>query len=221
MYTHPNGIDTRILLSSDGDHTGGAVCSFHDGSPVNNYDDLRRCVHEAACPINDHWHQMAIFRDPRLVSVSAFYHLYRDGKLSFYSGTVDDFVAAVLPVTTQWVAVRHILFEDVIRGQATSFWYREAMEDPTRWHNRWFQTIGLQLPTEIIQIMVDAAAVGDFGVGGKIINIHQGPETGADQAKTEAKKFEDEVSPHLLATADDILRQWLPNVLLTRLDVTP
>ena len=221
MYTHPNDIDSRILLSPDGDHTGGYACSFNDGSPVNNYDDLRRCVYEAACSIDDHWHQMAVFRDPRLVAVSAFYHLYRHGKLSFYSGTVDDFVATVLPVMTQWIAVRHILFEDIIRGRATSFWYRDAMEDPMRWHNQWLQTIGLQLPTKIVQIMVNAAVAGDFGVRGKGFDIHLGSEKGNDQAKTELKKFEDEVSPHLLAIAEDILRQWLPNVLLTRLEVTP
>ena len=90
-----------------------------------------------------------------------------------------------------------------------------------RWHNQWLQTIGLQLPTKIVQIMVNAAVAGDFGVRGKGFDIHLGSEKGNDQAKTELKKFEDEVSPHLLAIAEDILRQWLPNVLLTRLEVTP
>ena len=197
------------------------MCSFDDGSPVKNYDDLRRCVHEAACPTDDGWHQMAIFRDPRPVTVSAFYHLLRNDRQLSYSGTVDDFVAALLPVTTQWVAVRHILFEQIIDDQATSFWYRDAMEDPMQWHNRWLQIIGLQLPIEIVQIMVDAAVAGDFGVGGKGFDIHPGSETVDEQAETEVKKFENEVSPPLLAIADDILRQWLPDVLLRRLELTP
>ena len=197
------------------------MCSFEDGSPVKNYDDLRRCVHEAACPIDDDWHQMAIFRDPRPVTVSAFYYLHRKGRLSSYSGTVDDFVAALLPVTTRWVAVRYILFEEIIDDQATSFWYGDAIENPTQWHSRWLQTIGLQLPIEIVQIMVDAAVAGDFGVGGKGFDAHPGSETVHDQAETEVKKFENEVSPPLLAIADDILRQWLPDALLKRLELTP
>ena len=219
-YTHPGTVDTRILRSPGGNHTGSTVCSFDDGSSVKNYDDLRRCVHEADCSIDDDWHQMAIFRDPRPVTVSAFYHLYRNDRLIFFSGTVDDFVAAMLPVTTQWIAVRHILFEEIIQDRATSFWYRDAMEDPTQWHNRWLQTIGLQLPIEIIQIMVDTAVAGDFGIGGKGFDIHPGAETGVNQTETVVKKFEDEVSPPLLAAADDILRQWLPNVFLRRLELT-
>ena len=179
---------------------------------------MRSCL---ACPIDDGWHQMTIFRGPRPVNVSTFYHLRRNDRISPYSGTVDEFVAALLPVTTQWIVFRHILFEEIIDDQATSFWYGDAMEDSMRWHNRWLQTIGLQLPIEIVQIMVDAAVAGDFGVGGKGFDIHPGSETGDDQAETEVKNLENEVSPPLLAIAGDILRQWLPDVLLRRLELTP
>ena len=221
LYAHPNGVDARTLLSPDGKHAGGYACSFADGSAVTNYDDLWRCVHEAACLITDDWHQMAIFRDPRPVAASAFYHLHRNRKLSFYSGTVDDFVAAVLPTMSQWIAIRHMLFEGILQAKSTSFWYQDALEDPKGWHYRWLQTIGLQLPLSLMEDMVNAALVGDFGVEGKSRDRHPGVKKHEDQAVQAARKFEDEVSPQLLAIADDALRQWLPHVLLTRFHVTP
>ena len=177
-------------------------------------------MHEAACPVTDDWHQMAIFRDPRPVAVSAFYHLHRNRKLSFYSGTVEDFVTAVLPTMAQWIAVRHMLFEGILQGQSTSFWYQDAQENPKGWHYQWLQTIGLQLPPSIVEDMVNAALAGDFGVVAKSRDRHPGVEKRDDQPEQAARKFEDEVSPDLLAVADDALRQWLPHVLLTRLGAT-
>lgn len=225
LFAHPNGIDSRIIMNQEKEHPDSHVCSFADGSAINNYDDLRRCVHEAACPINDDWHQMAIFRDPRPVSVSAFYHLQRNKKLSFYSGTVDDFVVAVLPTMAQWIAVRHILFEGIMKDQSTSFWYQDALDDPSKWHYRWLQTIGLQLPPGVVQGMIDAAILGDLndlGVkGNSRLDTHQSAQESTDQVDQKFRKFEDEVSPHLLAIANDSLRQWLPRVLLKQLDVTP
>lgn len=164
MYSHPAGIDARTLLGPDGKQSDGYACTFKDGSAVVNHDDLWRCVHEAACPINDDWHQMAIFRDPRPVAVSAFYHLNRNRKLSFYSGNVDDFVTVVLPTMTQWVAVRHILFEGILKGRSTAFWYDDALNNPRQWHDRWMQTIGVQLPSVVVQGMADAALTGDLGL---------------------------------------------------------
>lgn len=209
-------------MNQDQEHPDSYVCSFADGSAINNYDDLRRCVYEAACPINDDWHQMVIFRDPRPVSVSAFYHLQRNKKLSFYSGSVDDFVVAVLPTIAQWIAVRHILFEDIMKDQSTSFWYQDALDEPRKWHYQWLQTIGLELPPGVVQGMIDAAIAGDVDVKrSNRLDTHPSAQESTSQVDQKFRKFEDEVSPHLLAIADDSLRRWLPRVFLTQLDVTP
>ena len=50
------------------------------------------------------------------------------------------------------------------------------------------------------------------------IDLHPGEKPRNDSG---ARRFEDEVSPEIVMMANDVLRAWLPAVLLDRLGVTP
>lgn len=191
-------------------------CTFEDGSPVNNQDDLWRCMHEAHCDITDDWIQMAVFRDPRPAIVSTFYHIKLHAQKEI--GTLEAFVARELPISCQWLAVRHILFAGTLADQSIEVWYNDAMNDPLGWHYHWFYSVGLQLPFHIVEATAQAAAADDLGFKHKPIDLHPGEEL---RGKQGLRQFEDEVSTEILAIANDVLRTWLPPVLLERFGVEP
>lgn len=193
-----------------------SVCTFADGTPVNNHDDLWRCMHEANCTINDDWLQMAVFRDPRPAVVSTYYHLEVHGGLG--NESLDAFVAKELPILCQWVAARYILFSGMLVDQSFEFWYSAANANPLSWHYQWFFAVGLQLPVHVVESTAQAAAADDLGFNHKEIDLHPGEEA---RAETSVRRFEDEVSPDIVKVADAVLRTWLPPVLLERLGVEP
>ena len=213
-YSHGGG--TSIGQHQVKGHARDQPCTFADGTPVNNRDDLWKCMHEANCDSTDDWLQMGIYRDPRPAIVSTFYHEEVQKDLDL--GNLDDFVIRELPIICQWLAVRYILFSGVLTNQSVEFWYSDAMDDPLAWHYKWLYTVGLQLPLHVVEATVQAALADDFGFEHKEIDIHPGEE-----ARTEpgVRRFEDEVSPEVFEVADDVLRTWLPPVLLERLGVVP
>ncbi|MEP4730858.1 hypothetical protein, partial [Parasphingorhabdus sp.] len=70
------------------------------------------------------------------------------------------------------------------------------------------------LPATEVKAIAAAAANDDFSFRYKPLDKHPGQSN-----ETRAMKFEDEVSPELLKAANDILRQWLPPVLLAKIGV--
>lgn len=213
-YSHGGGISVGPHQAKG--YARDPPCKFADGGHVSNHDDLWRCMHEADCEITDDWIQMGIYRDPRPAIVSTFYHAELQNQLDL--GDLNDFVTRELPIICQWLAVRYILFSGALADLSAEFWYRDAMADPLAWHYQWLYVIGLQLPFHVVEGMVREAVADNFDFEHKEIDIHPGEE-----ARTEpgVRRFEDEVSPEVVELADDILRKWLPPVLLERFGVVP
>ena len=175
-----------------------------------------RCMQKAKCELNDDWLQMAVFRDPRPMVVSSYYHRKVQGNK--HLGELDDFVAEELPILCQWVAIRYMLFRGSLAHQSMEFWYDDVVSDPLQFHYRWFYLIGLQLPPHVVQATTRAAAADHLGFPHKDIDVHPGEKPRNDSG---VRRFENEVSPELFEMANDVLRVWLPHFLLDRLGITP
>ena len=207
-YSHPKGIDT---VGKGGEKD---ACKFANGTRVQNHSDLSQCMKKAGCPFTDDALQMAIFRDPRPIAVSAYYHLKTHGRRNL--GNLEAYVAEELPLTCQWMALRHILFDGLLSQQSEAFWYEDALANPLAWHYRWFDFVGVQLPAYEMNATATAAVNNDFSFEYKHIDVHSDQ---VPQTKTKVRRFEDEVSPETLKVADAVLRKWLPPVLLAKLGV--
>ena len=192
-------------------------CTFADGTHANTYEDLWRCMKEAECVITDDWLQMAVLRDPRLVIVSSFYHIMVHYKSNPF-GTLDEFVTRELPIMCQWLAVRYILFTGILGDQSMQFWYEDAMVDPLAWHYHWLHLVGLQLPLGVVEATAQAAVDDNIAFAHKTVDSHPGENSTTGEGP---RRFEDEVSSETVDLADDMLRTWLPPVLLERFGVEP
>ena len=174
-------------------------------------------MHEADCEFVDDWLQMAVFRDPRPAVVSSYFHIKRLARVDLPS--LEEFVAAKLPIMCQWLVVRYTLFSGSLSYQSTEFWYRKALANPLGWHHRWFDMVGLQLPFNIVNDTANGAVNYDFRFNKKHIDEHPGEEPSTTTGA--GRRFEDQVSESVLNKADEILRAWLPPVLLEQLGVAP
>lgn len=213
-YSHGPGIDFGLIHG--GMNGLKNACNFRDGRRLSSQNDLWQCMHEAECGVVDDWLQMAVFRDPRPAVVSSYFHLKRLAKVKL--PPLEGFVAQKLPIMCQWLAVRYTLFSGSLSHQSSEFWYGQALADPLRWHHRWFDMVGLQLPFSIVNDTANGAVNYDFTFNRKHIDEHPGGETGPE---TGSRQFEDQVSAEVRNTADDVLRVWLPPVLLAQLGVAP
>lgn len=91
------------------------------------------------------------------------------------------------------------------------FWHEDADADPVGWHLQWLDFAGLQLPMTVVDSMAQAAMAESL----KSINAHPGGEK-ASASRT----WVDEVGADVVEGADEILRAFLPPVLLARWGVT-
>lgn len=212
-YSHGKGIDFGPVR--DGEHFEKDACRPNHGGPISSQDDLWQCMHEAECDFTDEWLQMSVFRDPRPAVVSSYYHLKR---IARELPTLEEFIAKKLPIMCQWLAVRYTLFSGSLSQQSTEFWYGKALANPLAWHHTWFDMVGLQLPFDVVNATANGAVAYDFTFNKKHIDAHPGQEEQADPA---VRKFVDQVSPEVLHLADEVLRIWLPPVLLEQLGVAP
>lgn len=173
---------------------------------------------------NDHL-QMVIFRDPRAVATSTYFYTGRHG-IHHYEESVDAYVLRMLPALTQWVAVRFILFEGLMPGRSTLFFYEDAMADPLGWHYQWLSALGLQLPADVVKRMTDAAVNRDFDFYTKGFDEHlAGRETAGCQDDTTettsvARTYQTELQSETLPMLESILRTWLPPTLAVRFGVS-
>jgi hypothetical protein len=125
--------------------------------------------------------------------------------------TVDEYVWENLPRTCQWIALRHIVFEGLLAGQSTVFGFEYTQSDPLGWHLEWMGFAGVQLPLAVVDGMARAAVDRSR----RYINKH----VGGKEASTN-RTWEDEVGVDVVDGADEILRTFLPPVLLARWGVT-
>lgn len=173
-------------------------------------------MQQANCDITDDWLQLVVFRDPRDVVVSTYFHMKVHSHKKV--GDLEDFVARELPIICEYMAVRHILFSGFLPHQSMEVWYNDAMADPLRWYYRFFDSVGLQLPYQTVNDAAEAAAANRLRFTPKHVDDHPGQEARTD---TSARRFKDEVGPNTFKLADEILRQWLSPVFLAKLGIQP
>lgn len=123
-------------------------------------------------------------------------------------------VLSMLPQICQWIALRHILFSGFMANRSTLFWYEEALDDPIQWHQQWLASVGLHLPAAIVTSIADAAVGSKHDFMASELDHHPGG------INREGRSWRDEVTPALLESMDEIVRIWLPPVLLARLGIT-
>ena len=146
-------------------------------------------------------------RDPRPVTVSAYFHKQRYYPDTVRGTTIDEYLLENLASTCQWIALRHYLFEGVMATNSSVFWYEEATTDVVGWHLQWMKLAGLQLPMSVVDSIVEFA----IATSSVSINVHPGGEKASEE-----RTWVDEVEPHVVQTANEILRAHLPPVLLAR-----
>lgn len=196
---------------------GNTACTRSDGEPVTNQRDLMRCFQDAMCEINDNRLQMAVLRDPRAVTVSSYFQLLRQSsprtETQPWFESVDDFFLAHLASVCMWVSIRYHLFTQVLQHRSVVFWYEEALADPVDWHGRYYAFVGLNLPSHAVDGAATSATQGGsiLGFPSKGLDGHPGGEE-----QTVTRTFRDELQPESLAFMDDVLRIWLPPVVLNR-----
>ena len=193
-----------------------SACTFASGAKPKNNDDVWRCMQQANCDVTDDWLQLVVFRDPRQVVVSTYFHIKVHSHKEV--GDLDDFVARELPIICEYMAVRHILFSGFLPHRSMVVWYKDAMADPLEWYYHFLNSVGLQLPYQIVNEAAEAAAANKLRFTPKHIDDHPGEEAKTDRS---VRKFEDEVSSETFKFAEGILRQWLPPVFLAKLGVDP
>lgn len=204
-FAHPKGISNFKL------------CQFPGGGEVQGYPDLFRCMSEAACPITDDRDQLVILRDPRAMTVSSYYFGLVHDISNLRELSLDEFVFSALPSITQWVGIRYILFEGLMADRSTVIYYEDMLGDPVGFHYQYLHSVGLQMPFNVVQNMADEASRGNFTLKGvKGMDPHPG---GANA--TGSRSFKDEVSEEVLEKMNEVVRVWLPSVLLARFGITP
>ncbi len=151
--------------------------------------------------------------------MSAYFHTLRFERHKVDGVSVDDFVLEILPTTCKWVAVRYFLFAEVLAPKSSLFWYNDAENRPEEWHHQFFDFVGLNLPSWVVIRAADVAVgratdkrLARFPAKG--LDPHSGGE-----APVVERSYRDEVSPETLLRMDDILRVWLPPVLLEKFGV--
>ena len=125
--------------------------------------------------------------------------------------TIDDFVWENLPRTCQWTALRHIVFEGFLARSSSVFWFEDTNRDPVGWHLQWMGFAGVQLPVKVVVSMAQAAVGGSH----RFINHH-----GGGKEASPYRTWEDEVGAGVVDGVDEILRLFLPPVLLARWGVS-
>ena len=183
----------------------------------SNQAELWNCVKDLNCQFTDDRLQMAVFRDPRPMAVSAYFHMLREDPRVVRDMSVDAYVMTMLPEFCQWVSVRYLIFAELLRDNSTMFWYDEALEDPMLWQADFFDFVGLKLPNDVLWKAAEAAMRGGsiMGFPSKGIDKHEGGAAVAD-----VRSFRDELNSTTLANMDDVLRVWLPPTILRRIKVS-
>lgn len=154
--------------------------------------------------------QFAQLRDPRAITVSAYFTLAKYSPRALKGMTVDEYFIANLPLTCQWIALRHIVFEGLMARNSSIFWFEDTTEDPKGWHFQWMSFAGVQLPATVVDGIAQAAVNETRG----FINQHVG-----GLAPSVDRTWKDEVTDDVVDGADAVLRELLPPALLARLGI--
>ena len=178
--------------------------------------DLWKCVQEAACITNTSRRQLVIMRDPRAATSSSYFFLKAHGKMS-HETSLDQYFQKNLEVISQWMSLRYFFFTQILADQSELFWYEDHQDDPFDWHVRYLAFIGLNLPVDETLAIARTASEGDLndilGYNEKGIDVHPGSPAKRSNYST----FEDELGEESLQMMNDVVRRWLPPVVLRKL----
>ncbi len=176
-------------------------------------------MEEAECAFNDDSQQLAIMRDPRAATVSAYFHRIRENPDKHFEleSSVDTYFQELLGVVCMWTTVRYLLFTEMLADRSELFLLEDLVIDPVDWHGRFFSFVGLHLPFDFIHDTAQAASGGGSTPGYGRKDEHPGGHESVGSAIT----FRDELGPESLAMMDDVVRLWLPPVLLQRFGIEP
>lgn len=157
-------------------------------------------------------------RDPRAVTVSAYFHMviHAPGFVATHP-SVDEYFQQYLGLICGWTTVRYLLFTEFLADRSQLFHFEDMMVDPADWYGRYMRFVGLDLPSEIFFGMAHVASEGGglFGVSRKGVDQHPGTVAKGNSSGT----FRDELGTESLEMMDDVLRALLPSVLLKRFGV--
>ncbi|CAN0050340.1 unnamed protein product [Ascophyllum nodosum] len=196
---------------------GFRACEPPDGGPVENHPQLWACVQESMCDLTDDSLQIAVLRDPRAVTVSSYFQLARQKSPMLDKEkveSVDFFFINHLDSIAQWISLRYVLFTQIMPERSEVFWYEDAVADPIEWHGRYYNFVGLRPPPRVIHHASAIATKGGSILGFPAKGLDYHPD-GEEQAPT--RTFRDELGAESLAMMDDVLRKWLPPIILRRL----
>lgn len=207
-------VDDECPWSRANDVSASKLCASLEGHDVTGYEDLVRCMKDAACPIKDERLQLVIMRDPRAMAVSAYHYNMVYGRPEFKKRRIEEYVVQVLPVISQWVGIRHILFEHLMADRSTVLYYDEILAEPVLFYRRFLDSVGLQLPSDAVEDMTVAASRPRFPIG---LRRRESFRVAAESSASPS--FKDEVSSEVLEQMDEIVRLWLPPELLVRFGI--
>lgn len=156
-------------------------------------------------------------RDPRPMTVSAYFHIKRHNLMP-KNKIVDKYFRHKLDIMCQWVSLRYFFFKHVLADQSELFWYGDHQVDPLDWHGRFLGLIGLNLPLDETIAMTRTASEGNVSsvLAYNVKGIDEHPDGRVDPS---VSTFEDELGEESLQMMDEVLRRWLPPVVLSRLGV--
>ena len=131
--------------------------------------------------------------------------------------TVDEFVLEALPVLCHWVSLRYIVFGGILGQQSTIFWYDDAMRDVSKWHRDWLASVGLHLPSTIVEAMIDVDLRGEFDFDTRGKNEHPEDDVELAEEAEPTPTWKDGLRPETVVQMDRIVQQWLPPVILAQI----
>ena len=96
------------------------------------------------------------------------------------------------------------------------FWYHEAVSDPLAWHYKYLDSVGLHLPSSVVESVKDAALREAYPFKFKPRDIHA--EKSLEDVSPN-RSWEDEVGEDMVVVINEMARTWLPPVLLVKLGI--
>lgn len=113
-------------------------------------------------------------------------------------------------------SLRYMLFTTILGDRSALFWFEETLADPVDFHSRFLSFAGLKLPFETVANMARLAS-GENGLYGA---HSKGPDKHIGGVEdVEGRTFRDELNSTSLAMMDDVVRTWMPPVLLQRFGI--
>lgn len=221
-----NGIQTQTK-SSEGNPA--SLCGLINRQSLRDLGCRRRCSQIncvvftfsrfsllSPCVVSfaDDRSQLVILRDPRAVAVSSYYHR-KNGNVLGGEFSLEEYLPQILPGICMWTSIRYVLFAGLL-DNSNIFWYDETVARPRDWHRAFLNSVGLHVPSSVVEGAVAAALRGEFSFTAKTMDRHSEQDSGEVVFN---RSWKDDLEPNVILELDSVLRMWLPPVLLAKLGI--